>query len=306
MTILEHLAMIASSAPSSPQHHAASQAIWQAMEAAGDLYLDRYEGWYSVRDEAFYDEKELVDGEGGASSRRRARRSNGPPRRAGSSACRNISSRLLDLYAAHPDFIRPESRRNEVLRFVEGGLSDLSVSRTSFDWGVKVPGSAGPCHVCLGRCADQLSDRRSAIPTMPRRCARYWPADLHLIGKDIVRFHAVYWPAFLMSAKHAAAEAGVRPRLPAQPRREDVEIGRQCRRSDGAGRTLRRRCAALFPAARSQLRPGRQLFAPRRSSRAPMPISPTASAISRSARLSIIAKNCDGGLPRSAAHDRCR
>ena len=106
---------------------------------------------------------------------------------------------LLDLYAANPGFIQPESRRNEVMRFVEGGLKDLSVSRTSFDWGVPVPGIARPRHVRLGRRADDLHDRRR-LSRREGDWARYWPADVHLIGKDIVRFHAVYWPAFLMSA----------------------------------------------------------------------------------------------------------
>ncbi len=130
---------------SEPDHYRASQAIWAAMEARGDLYLDRYEGWYSVRDEAFYDDSELSDGRGQArakSSRPRARRSNGLPRKAGSSSLSAYQQPLLDLYAAQPDFIQPDSRRNEVLRFVEGGLNDLSISRTSFDWGVPVPGTA--------------------------------------------------------------------------------------------------------------------------------------------------------------------
>jgi methionyl-tRNA synthetase len=181
-----------------PDHHAASQALWKAMEAAGDLYLDRYEGWYSVRDEAFYDEKELVDGEGGKLS------PNGTPvewtaEETWFFRLSKYQQRLLDHYAAHPDFIEPESRRNEILRFVEGGLSDLSVSRTSFDWGVPVPGSPG--HV-MYVWVDALTNYISGLgyPQVDGDFARYWPANLHLIGKDIVRFHTVYWPAFLMSA----------------------------------------------------------------------------------------------------------
>ncbi|OYY90633.1 MAG: methionine--tRNA ligase [Sphingomonas sp. 28-66-16] len=179
-------------------HYAASQAIWQAMAAAGDLYLDRYEGWYSVRDEAFYDEKELVDGEGGKLSPQ------GTPvewtaEETWFFRLSKYQQPLLDLYAANPEFIRPESRRNEIMRFVEGGLSDLSVSRTSFDWGVPVPGSPG--HV-MYVWVDALTNYLTGIgyPEMDGALARFWPADLHLIGKDIVRFHAVYWPAFLMSA----------------------------------------------------------------------------------------------------------
>jgi methionyl-tRNA synthetase len=109
---------------------------------------------------------------------------------------------LLDFYAANPDFIRPESRRNEILRFVEGGLTDLSVSRTSFDWGVPVPGSPGHVmYVWVDALTNYLTG--AGYPNDQERLARYWPADIHLIGKDIVRFHAVYWPAFLMSAKIA-------------------------------------------------------------------------------------------------------
>ncbi len=182
-------------------HYAASQAIWQAMADAGDLYLSRYEGWYSVRDEAFYDEKELVEGEGGKLSPQ------GTPvewtaEESWFFRLSKYQQPLLDHYAANPDFIQPASRRNEILRFVEGGLSDLSVSRTSFDWGVPVPGAPG--HV-MYVWVDALTNYLTGIgyPARDGDFARYWPAALHLIGKDIVRFHAVYWPAFLMSAKVA-------------------------------------------------------------------------------------------------------
>jgi methionyl-tRNA synthetase len=184
-----------------PAHHAASAAIWEAMAASGDLYLDRYEGWYSVRDEAFYDEKELVDGEGGKLSPQ------GTPvewtaEETWFFRLSKYQQPLLDLYAAQPDFILPEARRNEVMRFVEGGLSDLSVSRTSFDWGVKVPGSPGHVmYVWVDALTNYLTG--AGYPDQPDELARWWPADLHVIGKDIVRFHAVYWPAFLMSAKLA-------------------------------------------------------------------------------------------------------
>ncbi|WP_425229676.1 methionine--tRNA ligase [Sphingomonas sp.] len=180
-----------------PAHHAASQAIWARMAANDDLYLSRYEGWYSVRDEAFYDEKELT-GEG------EARRSpQGTPvewttEESWFFRLSKYQQPLLDLYAANPDFIRPDSRRNEVMRFVEGGLSDLSVSRTSFDWGVPVPGCPGHVmYVWVDALTSYLSGTGWPGETPD---ARFWPADLHLIGKDIVRFHTVYWPAFLMSA----------------------------------------------------------------------------------------------------------
>ncbi len=183
-----------------PAHHEASVAIWEAMKANDDLYLDRYEGWYSVRDEAFYEEKELTVGEGGVKLSPQGTPVEWTVEESWFFRLSNYAQPLLDLYAANPDFIRPESRRNEVLKFVEGGLRDLSVSRTSFDWGVKVPGS--PDHV-MYVWVDALTAYMSALgyPVKTGDWGKYWPANLHLIGKDIVRFHTVYWPAFLMSAK---------------------------------------------------------------------------------------------------------
>ena len=128
---------------SEPRHHAASQALWKAMEASGDLYLDRYEGWYSVRDEAFYGEEELIDGEGGQKLSPQGTPVEWTVEESWFFRLSKYQEPLLALFRDNPDFIRPESRRNEVLRFVEGGLKDLSVSRTSFDWGVPVPGSPG-------------------------------------------------------------------------------------------------------------------------------------------------------------------
>jgi methionyl-tRNA synthetase len=170
------------------------------MEANGDLYLDRYEGWYSVRDEAFYDEKELIDGEGGTRLSPQGTPVEWTVEESWFFRLSRYAEPLLKLYADQPDFIRPESRRNEIVRFVEGGLKDLSVSRTSFDWGVPVPGSPG--HV-MYVWVDALTTYMTGVgfPERGGDYGRFWPADLHLIGKDIVRFHAVYWPAFLMSAK---------------------------------------------------------------------------------------------------------
>jgi methionyl-tRNA synthetase len=185
-----------------PDHYAASQAIWTAMEEAGDLYLDRYAGWYSVRDEAFYDEKELIDGEGGQKLSPQGTPVEWTAEETWFFRLSKYQQPLLDHYAANLDFIRPEARRNEIVRFVEGGLNDLSVSRTSFDWGVPVSGSAG--HV-MYVWVDALTNYLTGIgyPDTGNPLAKYWPADVHMIGKDIVRFHAVYWPAFLMSAKIA-------------------------------------------------------------------------------------------------------
>ncbi|MEO7277927.1 MAG: methionine--tRNA ligase, partial [Sphingomicrobium sp.] len=180
-------------------HYRASQAIWKAMEERGDLYLDRYEGWYSVRDEAYYEEAELTQGEGGEKLS-----PNGTPvewtaEESWFFRLSKYQQPLLDLYEANPQFICPDSRRNEVMRFVEGGLNDLSISRTSFDWGVPVPGSPG--HV-MYVWLDALTNYATGLgfPADTELWRRYWPANVHLIGKDVVRFHAVYWPAFLMSA----------------------------------------------------------------------------------------------------------
>ncbi|SOB87853.1 methionyl-tRNA synthetase [Sphingomonas guangdongensis] len=182
-----------------PDHYRASQAIWAAMAEAGDLYLDRYEGWYSVRDEAFYEEKELVAGPDGTRLSPQGTPVEWTAEETWFFRLSRHQQPLLDFYAANPDFIRPESRRNEILRFVEGGLADLSVSRTSFDWGVPVEGSPGHVmYVWVDALTNYLTG--AGYPDDPAAIERWWPADLHLIGKDIVRFHAVYWPAFLMSA----------------------------------------------------------------------------------------------------------
>ena len=183
-----------------PRHHAASSELWRRMEANGDLYLDRYEGWYSVRDEAFYDEGELIEGEGGEKLSPQGTPVEWTVEETWFFRLSKYQERLLQHYRDHPGFIRPESRRNEVLRFVEGGLKDLSVSRTSFDWGVPVPGSEG--HV-MYVWVDALTTYMTGVgfpDTEGEMFRRFWPADVHMIGKDIVRFHAVYWPAFLMSA----------------------------------------------------------------------------------------------------------
>ena len=183
-----------------PRHHAASIELWKRMEANGDLYLDRYEGWYSVRDEAFYDESELVDGEDDEKLSPQGTPVEWTAEETWFFRLSNYQDKLLALYRDNPDFIRPESRRNEVMRFVEGGLKDLSVSRTSFDWGVPVPDSEG--HV-MYVWVDALTTYMTGVgfpDANGEMFQRYWPANIHMIGKDIVRFHTVYWPAFLMSA----------------------------------------------------------------------------------------------------------
>jgi len=184
---------------SQPDHYRASQAIWTAMAERGDLYLDRYEGWYSVRDEAYYDEGEVVSGENGEKLSPQGTPVEWTVEESWFFRLSKYQQPLLDLYAANPEFIQPDSRRNEVLRFVEGGLKDLSISRTSFDWGVPVPGSnSHVMYVWLDALTNYLTGL--GYPDDTELWQRYWPANVHLIGKDVVRFHAVYWPAFLMSA----------------------------------------------------------------------------------------------------------
>ena len=179
-------------------HHAASQAIWRAMEAKGDLYLDRYEGWYSVRDEAYYDESELTQGEDGNRLSPQGTPVEWTVEESWFFRLSNYQDRLLELLN-RPGFLEPESRRNEMIAFVSQGLRDLSVSRTSFDWGVKVPGSDE--HV-MYVWVDALTNYITGLgyPADTEEWRKFWPASVHLIGKDIVRFHTVYWPAFLMSA----------------------------------------------------------------------------------------------------------
>src|ERR1700734_1045926 len=183
-----------------PRHHRASEAIWEAMEKNGDIYLDKYSGWYSVRDEAYYDESETrLD----AANVRIG--PNGTPvewveEESYFFRLSAYQDKLLALYASDPNYVLPRERFNEVARFVKGGLKDLSISRTTFDWGVPLPGN--PKHV-MYVWVDALTNYITAVgypDTDSEKFRRYWPADLHVIGKDIVRFHAVYWPAFLMSA----------------------------------------------------------------------------------------------------------
>ncbi len=183
-----------------PRHHAAVTEMWLRMEKAGDLYKDTYAGWYSVRDEAYYQEGET---ELRADGVRYGPQGTPVEWVEESSYFFRLSAyqdRLLALYEAQPDFIGPAERRNEIISFVKSGLKDLSVSRTTFDWGVPVPNDDG--HV-MYVWVDALTNYVTATgvltdPEGPR--AKYWPASIHMIGKDIIRFHAVYWPAFLMSA----------------------------------------------------------------------------------------------------------
>ncbi|MGE0499790.1 MAG: methionine--tRNA ligase [Rhizobiaceae bacterium] len=180
------------------RHKRACQAIWTRMAANGDIYLDRYSGWYSVRQEAYFDESETTVGDDGV-----RREPLGSPVEWNEEETyffrlSAYQDRLLALYQSRPDFVGPAERRNEVMSFVKSGLKDLSISRSTFDWGVPVPGDEK--HV-MYVWVDALTNYITAAgyPDETGERWSYWPAT-HIIGKDIVRFHAVYWPAFLMSA----------------------------------------------------------------------------------------------------------
>ena len=182
------------------RHHRASEEIWRRMEKNGDIYLDKYAGWYSVRDEAYYAEDETHLNE----HKVRVASKTGTPvewveEESYFFRLSAYQDRLLAHYEANPNFIGPDERRNEVASFVKGGLKDLSISRTTFDWGIKVPGDDR--HV-MYVWVDALTNYITGVgfPDEASPLWHYWPADLHVIGKDIVRFHAVYWPAFLWSA----------------------------------------------------------------------------------------------------------
>ena len=181
-----------------PRHARSVQAIWERMKANGDVYLSKYAGWYSVRDEAYFLEDELTDGPDGV----KLAPSGAPVQWVEEESyffkLSAYADKLLAHYEAHPEFVTPETYRNEIVAFVKRGLADLSISRTTFDWGVPVPGD--PKHV-MYVWVDALTNYITATgfpDDGPRE--RFWPADAHVIGKDITRFHAIYWPAFLMSA----------------------------------------------------------------------------------------------------------
>jgi methionyl-tRNA synthetase len=178
-------------------HKAVVQALWQQMEAAGDIYLDRYEGWYSVRDEAYYDEEDLVTADDGTRLAPTGTEVEWTVEESWFFRLSRFQDALLKLYADQPDFVNPPSRLNEMRSFVERGLKDLSVSRTSFDWGIPVPGAAG--HV-MYVWMDALTNYLTPSGWPAAGWEARWPADLHVIGKDVVRFHSIYWPTFLMSA----------------------------------------------------------------------------------------------------------
>src|SRR5882757_970525 len=183
-----------------PRHYAACQALWKKLVEAGDIYLGKYAGWYSVRDETYFVEGET---EVGPDNKRRATSTGAEVEWVEEpSYFFKLSAwgdRLLAFYEQNPRFIAPDSRRNEVISFVKGGLQDLSVSRTTFKKSVPVPGD--PKHIMyvwLDALTNYITE--CGFPDTANPLWRFWPADVHVVGKDIIRFHCVYWPAFLMSA----------------------------------------------------------------------------------------------------------
>jgi methionyl-tRNA synthetase len=181
------------------RHKVSCSELWRRIERNGDIYLGHYEGWYAVRDEAFYDESELSsrpDGSKVAPSGAPVEWVREPSYFFRLSA---FQDRLLRLYEENPEFVAPSSRRSEVTSFVKGGLRDLSISRTTFDWGIPVPDAPGHViYVWLDALINYITACGFPDDSAPRW--KYWPADVHFVGKDIIRFHAVYWPAFLMAA----------------------------------------------------------------------------------------------------------
>lgn len=183
------------------RHYAASKAIWQAMQDNGDIYLGGYSGWYSIRDERYFAENEIDTAEDGTKfAIETGTEVEWMEQDSYFFRLSAYQDRLLQYFEDNPDFIQPESRRNEVISFVKGGLEDLSISRNNFTWGVPVPGDEG--HV-MYVWVDALTNYITALgypETESELYQAFWPADYHVIGKDIIRFHCVYWPAFLMSA----------------------------------------------------------------------------------------------------------
>jgi methionyl-tRNA synthetase len=181
------------------RHYRSSQAIWKAMAANGDIYKGGYAGWYSVRDEAYYGEEETELRDDGVRYGPQGTPVEWVEEESYFFRLSAYGDRLLKLYEENPAFIGPAERRNEIVSFVRSGLKDLSVSRTTFDWGIPVPGDEK--HV-MYVWVDALTNYITGVgyPDESSELWPFWPADLHVIGKDITRFHAVYWPAFLMSA----------------------------------------------------------------------------------------------------------
>ena len=243
-----------------PRHDRASQAIWERMAANGDIYLSKYSGWYSVRDEAYFDESDLSAGPDGAKLAPSGAPVEWVEEESYFFRLSAYADRLLAHYAAQPDFVTPEKYLNEIVAFVKRGLTDLSISRATFDWGVPVPGD--PKHV-MYVWVDALTNYITAtgFPDADAPRAHFWPADAHVIGKDITRFHAIYWPAFLMSAGlPLPKQVVVHGFLFNRGEKMSKSVGNVVSPASSGGR-LRPRPGALLLPARGAVRPGRQLLA---------------------------------------------
>ena len=183
------------------RHHKSVIEIWNRLVKSGDIYLDKYSGWYSVSDEAFYDEDEIENIDGYKKSKASGSAVEWVEEESYFFKLSAWSDKLLEFYNKNPNFVLPKSRKNEVVKFVEKGLKDLSISRTSFSWGIPVP--KNDKHI-IYVWLDALTNYISAL-NFPneddKKFKNFWPADIHIIGKDILRFHAVFWPAFLLAAK---------------------------------------------------------------------------------------------------------
>ena len=183
------------------RHYKSVNEIWNKLVDSGEIYLDKYSGWYSVSDEAFYDEDEIEDKNANKIAKSSGSIVEWVEEESYFFKLSNWSKKLLEFYKNNPNFILPSTRKNEVIKFVEKGLKDLSISRTSFTWGIPVPkNNKHIIYVWL----DALTNYISALDFPDIKNEKYknfWPADLHIIGKDILRFHAVFWPAFLLAAK---------------------------------------------------------------------------------------------------------
>ena len=182
------------------RHYRSVQAIWNKLLESGDIYLSKYAGWYSVSDEAYYNEDEIILENGKKVSKISGSSVDWFEEESYFFKLSAWQNKLLEHYEKNPSFISPKSRNNEIVQFVKGGLNDLSVSRTSFKWGIQVPNNTN--HI-IYVWLDALTNYISALNFPDIKDTLYknfWPADIHVIGKDIIRFHAVYWPAFLMAA----------------------------------------------------------------------------------------------------------
>ena len=183
------------------RHYKSVNEIWKRLVKSGDIYLDKYSGWYSVSDEAYYDEDEIEEKDGKKISKSSGSLVEWVEEESYFFKLSAFQKKLLNYYKENKDFILPQSRRNEVVSFVEKGLNDLSISRTSFSWGIPVPENKK--HI-IYVWLDALTNYLSALNfpnTEDEKYKSFWPADIHIIGKDILRFHAIYWPAFLFAAK---------------------------------------------------------------------------------------------------------